>query len=169
MELNTSQPQHAQIISKPSRNPILYIIGGIVIITIVLLGLLIWQQKQQIASVANELTSSQKLNEELSKARQDLQSDAGPQEDTPVKPTDDNSQVTALAESYQKAAGITAYDFKVEALEAPFARVSFKTPYAEQCFYKKVDGSWTQIFCGVAKPSSAVIKQYGIPSTMTTY
>ncbi|MEO5691277.1 MAG: hypothetical protein ABIQ64_03775 [Candidatus Saccharimonadales bacterium] len=169
MELNTSQPQHSQIVSKPSRNPILYIVCGVVIITIVLLALLIWQQKQQIASVANELTNTQKLNEELTKARQSLENKAVQKEDAPSKTGDENAQVVALAESYQKAASITTYDYKVEKLEAEFARVSFKTPYVEQCFYKKVDGTWTQIFCGVVRPSSALIKQYGIPTTLTTY
>ncbi len=168
MELNTSQPQHSQIVSKPSRNPILYIFVGLVVVIIAVLALLIWQQKQQIASVASELTDTKKLNEDLAKARRDLESRVV-QEDAPSKTGDDNAKVVSLAESYQKAAGITTYDFKVETVEASFARVSFKTPFVEQCFYKKVDDTWTQIFCGVTKPSNAVIKQYSIPPTLTAY
>lgn len=59
MELNTSQPRHSQIISKPTRNPIVIILLIIMALGLVLFGVLLWQRMLDLDSVRAELASLQ--------------------------------------------------------------------------------------------------------------
>lgn len=70
MELNTSQPEHSTIMSRPSRNPILLIAAGIFLIAVVGLGLLVWQKNQEISGVLQQLSDSEKrFTDQVKKAQ----------------------------------------------------------------------------------------------------
>ncbi len=59
MELNTSQPDHSLIVGKPSRNPILLIVVGALVIGIVAIGMVLWQRMADLDGVRAELASVQ--------------------------------------------------------------------------------------------------------------
>lgn len=120
MELNTSQPQHSEIISKPSRNPILYVIVGVVVIIIVALGLLVWQKNQEISSVLQQLSDSEKSLADQIKNVQ------------PPEPAGDFKNEAILSgmalnsvEAAMSAPGMsrTTYEAKIPYMDDQFARV----------------------------------------------
>lgn len=68
MEINTSQPRHSQIISKPSRNPILLIVLALMVLALGIVAILLWQKIQEITSIQGELSGAhQQLNTLLNK------------------------------------------------------------------------------------------------------
>lgn len=59
MELNTSQPQHSQIISKPSRNPIVLVVIALLVLGIGVVSVALWQRMIDLDGVRAELASTQ--------------------------------------------------------------------------------------------------------------
>lgn len=79
MELNTSQPRHSQIISKPSRNPIVLMLLALTVLILGVVGVLLWQKAQEVTSIQSELHGvQQQLSTLLKKpaAGSDLQDES---------------------------------------------------------------------------------------------
>jgi hypothetical protein len=176
MELNTSQPHHSEIMTKPSRNPILLIIVGIIVIVIVALGLLVWQKNQEISSVLDQLADTEE--QLVARANNDKTSDIEPQP----------AMYTLSEDSQKDAAKLGASDYyclvadfgcdKVVANVTKFQKVTnqaegFAIVSAVSGTDKKLNlwlkyrpggNTWVVIYEGEAMPSSAITKQFNIPT-----
>ncbi len=181
MELNTSQPQHSQIISKPSRNPILYIVIGAILIALTVLGLLVWQKNQEISLALSQLADTEKRLTESVKSGNDK----------PVDMPQDHSALAALSEVDQKISAATAAadyycavrDFgcdKVVANVTKFQKATDTTdgfavvtstnlsgqkvtPWLK---YRVGGSGWIVFYEGEALPSAAITKQFSVPTDL---
>lgn len=179
MELNTSQPQHSQIVSKPSRNPILYIVIGVVLITLTALGLLVWQKNQEISTVLSQLSDTEKrLTESMNPSRNKAT-------DLPLPTT----SIVAMSENEQKTTATSAAadyycgvsDFgcdKVSASVTDFQKLTVESDGFAKVVATNAAGSkltvwlkhriggsgWAVFYEGQALPSAAITKQFSIPT-----
>lgn len=173
MELNTSQPQHSQIISKPSRNPILLIVIGVLVIVFVALGLLIWQKNQEIGHTLTQLSDAENLNKELASTRSGLQTELAKLE-TGGTASDDTTEITKIATAYYYAEVLVKnpdpnLKVTVSKLELPFARVSVAgSSNGVSCIYKKVGATWIRLYCTQASTPETqdLDKRYGVPESI---
>jgi hypothetical protein len=177
MELNTSQPQHSQIIAKPSRNPILLIISGVILIVIVALVLLLWQKNQEIGSVLDQLADTEKQLVAKNTSKKD---DGNASEQPAMYKRSDAEQKTAAslaATEYYCLVTNFGCD-KVTSTVTKFQKVTqdvdgFAIVKATNTSEKTVTAwlkyrsggtQWVVIYEGDSMPSSAVIKQFDIPT-----
>lgn len=184
MELNTSQPEHSIIMSKPSRNPILLIVGGIFLIAVVGLGLLVWQKNQEIGVALQQLSDSEKRFTDQEKKTQLAK---------PAGDLKDESLITGMAldsvEAFMSSPGMqrTTYEAKIAYLDDTFSRVivdytvpegtSGKTKPSgkgEVFIFKKVkrDNNTTWALIGINPMTSdeqrSLQTRYGMPPKVLT-
>lgn len=178
MELNTSQPQHSQIIAKPSRNPILLIAVGAVIIIIVALALLVWQKSQEVSSVLVQLAdtekqlvaktsnsgkNSDKVTQQpamytLPEAEQKAAASLAATEYYCLVANFGCDKVTSQVTKFQKVTDSTDGFAIVKAINSEGKSV---TPWLK---YRTSGTQWIVFYEGEAMPPSAVIKQFDIPT-----
>lgn len=179
MELNTSQPQHSQIISKPSRNPILFIAIGVIVIMFVALGLLVWQKNQEIGQVLNQLADTEKLLTESVRSTADKATDL-PALEKPMASRDEKDQqsaATIAASEYYCAISDFGCDKvssqpiefqKVTETNDGFAKVSAKNMSNQTLIiwlkYSMNGTQWVPFYEGQAMPSAEIIKRWSIPT-----
>lgn len=177
MELNTSQPQHSQIIAKPSRNPILLIVVGIVIIVIAALGLLLWQKNQEIGSVLEQLADTEKQLVATNANKKD--SGKASEQPAMYKRSEVEQKSAASLATTEYYCLVTNFGCdKVSSTVTKFQKVTedksgfaiVKATNAEGksmtawLKYRNSGSQWVVIYEGEATPSSAVIKQFDIPT-----
>lgn len=179
MELNTSQPHHSEIMTKPSRNPILFIVVGIVIIVIAALALLLWQKNQEIGQALNQLSDTEKRLTDSLSTNKDKSS--GPAlEDVDMSSLSENDQKNAAAlVASEYACSVTSFTCnKAQTTVTTFQKVTDKTAGFAKVSTASGDGAkvttwlkyraggsqWVVIYEGEAMPSAAVIKQFDIPT-----
>lgn len=181
MELNTSQPQHSQIVSKPSRNPIIMIVVGALLIGIVLLGLLWWQKDQELQSVNSILKGAQDQIVKLNDSKDSLQG-----KNTPADPNDTKmSQKDAVllgASSYycmiknfgcdKVAATVTKFQEETETTPG-FAMVTASNASSQEGFKLWLEHTpgapssydWVVIYAGQNVPPADIVSRFDIPSS----
>jgi hypothetical protein len=179
MELNTSQPQHSQIISKPSRNPILFLAIGVIVIVLVALGLLVWQKNQEIGSMLNQLADTEKQLSDTLKFTSTKATDV-PIDEMPMASRDQKEQQSAAvsaASQYYCALGNFDCDkvsvFKVDLQTVTDNRDGYAKVYAKSMSDQNVvvwlkyavDGKqWVPFYEGEALPPADVVKKWSIPT-----
>ncbi len=179
MELNTSQPQHSQIVSKPSRNPILYMVVGIVLIALTVLGLLVWQKNQEISLALSQLADTEK------RLTDSVKSTANKATDLPLT----NKSIVAMSENEQKTSATAAAadyycavsDFGCDKVSASVTTFQKLTDKSDGFAKVKATGTsdktltlwlkhriggqqWIVFYEGEAMPSAAITKQFSIPT-----
>ena len=139
MELNTSQPQHSEIIAKPARKPVIAIIIGLLVIALAILGVLLWSSRQDITFVQDELKG---LHDQLNVAKQSSTSAA----------KSDDAQIILATKAYmhgQTASAKSNIDVVVNKKVDIFARVGVTRDGAtgSSCVLKQADNVWMVLYC----------------------
>lgn len=179
MELNTSQPQHSQIISKPSRNPILFIAIGVVVIVLVALGLLVWQKNQEISQALSQLADAEK---QLSDSLRGNSKQSGPDAESIMmsRKTEDEQKIAAELVAGEYACSIRGFACnksesnvkmfqKVTDTTAGYAKVSVVTADGANTvtpwlIHRAGGSQWIVFYEGEAMPSPAVQERFPVPT-----
>jgi hypothetical protein len=179
MELNTSQPQHSQIISKPSRNPILLVVIGLILIALVALGLLVWQKNQEIGNTLNQLADVERqLSDSLSSGKETASQLPAEQTATyTLSESEQKEQAVLGASSYYCAVAnfgcdkvttsVTEFQ-KATETTAGYAKVVATNDSGKKLTLWLVNGvgasSWIVFYEGAALPSPAVQEKFPVPT-----
>lgn len=172
MELNTSQPQHSEIIAKPARKPVVLIIVSLLVIALAVAASFILKQNDQINSVQNELSAAQNLFASVAKSSNNTEEEI----DMSAQAQSERAQLAA------GAYGCSIVDFgcdkttqTVEQFQemtmdqdgfAVVNVVNAKEQTLSVWLKSRIGGTgeWVVIYEGTSLPSMDVIGRFGIPT-----